>query len=175
MCHVWWIQQMNQNFPAKQFLPVHQRNMWSCIILMEHYVFCWLTLVIFHQVLLSVGLSGSSTVRINCLVFQKEIIIEDSLPIHTHSITFFEWKSAFSVLVVVHFTCSIICSIAHCGIVSTFHHLSQFVLNAECFFHGTLHTLHKIFLFVFKLNFYLSWYSKAFYVENVAFLFHVQD
>ena len=148
--------------------------MWSCIILMEHYVFCWLTLVIFHQVLLLVGLSGSSTVRINCLVFQKEIIIEDSLPIHTHSVTFFGWKSAFSVLVVVHLNCSMICSIAHYGIVSTFHHPHN-LIKCRIFFHGTLHTLHKIFLFVFKLNFYLSWYSKAFYVENVAFLFHVQD
>ena len=39
-CDVWWIQRMNQNFSAKpwQFFPCHQRNMWSCIILMEDYV-----------------------------------------------------------------------------------------------------------------------------------------
>ena len=32
---------MNQNFPAKlqQFLPGYQRNMQSCIILMEDYEF----------------------------------------------------------------------------------------------------------------------------------------
>ena len=39
-CDVWWIQRINQNFLAKpwQFFPCHQRNMWSCIILMEDYV-----------------------------------------------------------------------------------------------------------------------------------------
>ena len=39
---VWWIWWMNQNFPSKlyKFLPGHQRNLWSCIILMEDYAFC---------------------------------------------------------------------------------------------------------------------------------------
>lgn len=40
-CNVWWIQQINQNLPAKlqQFLPGHQRNMQSCSILMKNYAF----------------------------------------------------------------------------------------------------------------------------------------
>ena len=43
-------------------------------------IFCCLIPDTFRRVLLSVGLIGSSTFW-NCLVFQKELIIEDSLPI----------------------------------------------------------------------------------------------
>ena len=45
---------------------------------------CWLILDIFHWVLLSVGLTTNNTW--NCLVFWKELIIEDSHPIspYTH-------------------------------------------------------------------------------------------
>ena len=45
------------------------------------FIFCWLILVACCWVLLSVGLNGSSTCRINHLVFWKELIIENSLPI----------------------------------------------------------------------------------------------
>ena len=37
-------------------------------------------------------------------------------------------------LMVVHFVCSVIFSISHCCLVSTFHCPSQFILKAECFF-----------------------------------------
>ena len=37
--NVWWTELMDQNFPAKlqQFLPGYQRNMQSCIVMMEDY------------------------------------------------------------------------------------------------------------------------------------------
>ena len=39
--NVWWIEHMNQNFPAKlkHCLPSHQRNMVSCVILTEDFGF----------------------------------------------------------------------------------------------------------------------------------------
>ena len=47
-------------------------------------VFCWQILDVFCQVLLLIGLTGSST-SWNCLVFQKELIIDDSHSIPPYS------------------------------------------------------------------------------------------
>ena len=45
----------------EQFLSGHQRNMWSCVILVEDFVFSRLIPDAFHQVLFSVGQIWSST------------------------------------------------------------------------------------------------------------------
>ena len=62
-------------------------------------IFCWLIPDVFRRVLLSVGLIGTVLVGINRLVFWKELIIEDSLPIPAYTqITFFGWRPAFGVV-----------------------------------------------------------------------------
>ena len=91
-CSVWWIWWMNQNFPSKlyKFLPGHQRNI-------LHYpdgrlcILCWLIPDTFHQVLLSLVQLGVVLVGIDCLVFQKELIIEDSLPIPPYAQHYLLW------------------------------------------------------------------------------------
>ena len=57
---------------SKKQVVLHYPGGGSC-------VFCWLILDVSLRVLLSVGLSGSSTWI--CLVFQKELIIKNSFPI----------------------------------------------------------------------------------------------
>ena len=82
-CNVWWIEWVNQNFPAKKVtvLPGHQRNMQSRIILMECYAFSidW-----FWTFLSNVAFNWSYWEK-HLLVFQKELIIENSLPIPQHT------------------------------------------------------------------------------------------
>ena len=75
-CNVWSIRQMNQN--PGQTVTVFAWSLKKHAVL--HYLMHHIILDAFHQVLHSVGLIGSSTCW-NCLVFQKELIIEDSLPI----------------------------------------------------------------------------------------------
>ena len=97
-------------------------------------IFCWLIPDTFPWLLLSVGLIRRSTYW-NCLVFQKELIIEDSLPTPPYKQTSpsldEDWTLVW--LVVVHFTCSMISSVPHYITVSTFHHLSKFTVKVECF------------------------------------------
>ena len=117
-----------------------QRNMQSCIILMEDCVFSldqfWMLFLKYCFHLVSLG----AVLGINHLVFQKELIIEDSLLIppciqHHHL-----WMktSLWCGWWVVHFACSTISSIPHDCTVSSFDCLSQFVLKTERF-HRDLH------------------------------------
>ena len=79
-----------------------------CLVIKEHAVlhyprgrlcvFCWQILDVFCQVLLLIGLTGSST-SWNCLVFQKVLIIDDSLSIPPYTqISFFGWRLDFAVV-----------------------------------------------------------------------------
>ena len=63
----------------KQFLPDHQRNMGSCIILMEDYIFSVdLFWTLFIESCFRLISWGAVLVGINPLVFQKKLIMEDS-------------------------------------------------------------------------------------------------
>ena len=98
-------------------------------------VFCWLILEVFHRVLLSVGLIGSSTCWNEVSGF-SEIAHTRGLfqSHHVHNITFFGWRLlAFGMVGVVLLARPEISSIPHYCSVSTFHHLSEFVLKVECF------------------------------------------
>ena len=54
---------------------------WKIFLLTDFSVFHWLFLDAFCWVVLLVGLNESNTIGINHLVFWKDLIIEDSLPI----------------------------------------------------------------------------------------------
>ena len=138
-CSVWWISWMNQNFPSKlyKFLPGHQRNI-------LHYpdgrlcILCWLIPDTFHQVLLPLVQLGVVLVGINCSVFQKELIIEDSLPIPPYTQHHLLWmKTDYPLvwLVVVHFVCPMVFFVPRDCTVSTSHQLSQFILKMELFYY----------------------------------------
>ena len=98
-------------------------------------IFCSLIPNVFHWVLLSCGLTGSSTFRISCLVFQKELIIK-GLPsnstIYTISLSLDENNfgvvgSGSSLLSYDYFHSTLLFSIY-------FHCLSHFVLTMEHLF-----------------------------------------
>ena len=95
-------------------------------------VSCWLILDASLPVLLSGGLIGSSTCWI-CLVFQKELIIENSLPIPPYTQDHLLWMktSLLGWLVLVHFAYPLFSSIPHYCTVFTFHCPSQFILKME--------------------------------------------
>ena len=76
---MWWT---NQNFLVnlQQLLPSHQRNIQSCIILIEDYAFfvdCFWTL--FVECCFQLVSLGAVFVEINHLVFWKEFTMEDLL------------------------------------------------------------------------------------------------
>ena len=117
---------MYQNFSAKleQLLPGHQRNMRSCVILMEDNAFSvW--------ELLSVGLTGYSTCWNESFGFPGKAHnrgFPANPTIYTTSPSLDEdWHLVW--LVMIHFGCPQTTSIPHYCTVSTFHHPSQFVLK----------------------------------------------
>ena len=96
-------------------------------------IFCWLipdTFLESSWMLLSVGLTRSSTWNYH-LVFWKELIIKDSNPtMHTLSPSLDEDRPLMS-LAVVHFDCPMISSIPQYCTVYIFHCPSQFVFKTE--------------------------------------------
>ena len=78
-------------------------------------VFCWLILNGVHQVLPTVGLIRSSTVGSNCLVFKKELIIEDSLPIPPYTQHHLLWIKTSLCCGWWWFILLAPCSIPHCA------------------------------------------------------------
>ena len=98
-------------------------------------IFCWLipdTFLESSWMLLSVGLTRSSTCWNYHLVFRKELIIKDSSnpTVHTPSPSLDEDWPLVS-LAVVHFDCRMISSIPHYCTVYIFHCPSQFVFKTE--------------------------------------------
>ena len=69
----------------------HQRNIQSCNFLMEIMHFLLTNSDTFYKGLPSVGITGSKT---NRSVFQKELIIEHSLPIPPYTQHYFLWTKA---------------------------------------------------------------------------------
>ena len=125
---------MNQNFPVKlqQFLPGCYRNTRSCVILMY---MCFL-LTNSGRFLLSAAFSWSNWEQylLELIVWFSEGVHNRGLPsnptIYTTSLSL-NRDLSLVLLVVVHFTWPTIFSILHYCTVSTFHHLSQFVLKME--------------------------------------------
>ena len=109
--------------PSCKFLPGHQSNMWSCIILM---LFLLTNSRCFFLSSAFSCLIGSS-ICWNCLIFWKELII--ALP---SSATICKTTSSldedqpFVWLVVGHFTCSMISSVPH-------YYTVQYPLFITCF------------------------------------------
>ena len=137
-CNVWWIWWMNQSFPSQAVTAFAWSSKKHVVLRYPDgrlCVFCWLILDAFRQVLLSFGLTGSSTCW-NYLFGFLEGTHNRGLPSNPTI-----WTTSPSLdedqplvwLVVVHFACPMISSIPHYCTVSTFHSPPQFVLKTEHF------------------------------------------
>ena len=70
----------------------------------------------------------------NCLVFQKEFLIEDSLPIPSHTTSpSLDEDRPLVWLVVVHFICPMVSSVLHYCTIFTFPQPSQFIVKMKHF------------------------------------------
>ena len=78
--NVWWIQLMYQNFPAGSFCLIVKE---ACSLALFWWNIMWFQLTNPRCFLccLQLVLLGAVLAGINCLIFLKELIIEDSLPV----------------------------------------------------------------------------------------------
>jgi len=132
--HSWWIR-ISQPSPNSFCLLIRE----ACGLVLSWWnimrIFCWLILDAFHGVLLSAGLIGSSTCWNWSFGFPEGAHsrgLPFNLTIYTASPSLDEDRPLIWLLVG-HFTCPMICFIPLYCTISTFHHLSHFVLKMKSF------------------------------------------